>query len=209
MAFRCCGNQAWWSRGLDKTLTVQRFSRTPPGAVCIPHVLAPAFHHLYSVSPAEETRLWECLYSASEERASWTLRKAGFFLYSQDLFVTGLHSANCSQRKTACLNKFSSHWPLPIWTCFRNGRRIPEQIGGPRSPGAGALQLCPPSLPCLPRSVCPCTTPASRCLFFLGLGTSTGRGPAFPACGGPQARGGGGFIYLFLSHANASFCGGG
>lgn len=159
MAFRCCGNQAWWSRGLDKTLTVQRFSRTPPGAVCIPHVLAPAFHHLYSVIPAEETRPWECLYSASEERASWTLRKAGFFVYSQDLFVTGLHSANCSQRKTACLNKFSSHWPLPIWTCFRNGRRIPEQIGGPRSPGAGALQLCPPSLPCLPRSVCPCTTP--------------------------------------------------
>lgn len=118
------------------------------------HVLSPA--PLCSVNPAEVTRPQQGLCPASEKRASWTLRKAGFFVYSQDLLVTGLHSANCSPRKTARLNKLSSHW-TPDWDPCSHSRRIPEQIGGSGHQGLSALGFLvlpfPASLSIRPRPV--------------------------------------------------------
>lgn len=89
-----------------------------------------------------------------------------------------------------------------------------ESLGGlgPRTPGCrGSGLFCPPH-PHHPRpvplSLRPGSTSVSRCVSFAGLAPSTGGAPLLPERGGPQALGAGGRIYLFLSHANASFCGG-
>lgn len=174
----------------------------PSGALCVPRVrhpsLVPRAQWIGRGSPAAGVRVL-----VFGKRASGTLRNAGFCLFSGPS-VTGLHPANCSQRKTACRNKSPGRSTLPGWPCVRHGSRIPGWVWGPPITRVLGLRNLLPSL--LPPSL---QHPSKQVSPPWAWRPPQGERLCSQSVEVLRPLGVGGSIYLFLSHTNASFCGGG